>query len=186
MMNSNSLLHSGVLTVTFVTAISAIGCRNTGPKSSDFFTPDEVRSIDTTLDHQIASGARHDGMLREEHFDGARLNATGRAKLERMLACSGAVVVYLPGQIESTIFDARKETIFAYSKDHGRSVADVTIKTGVNPGTIHLAGPDLIRYSKTELGKGDDESAQAASAGDSGLSGAGNAAAGAGGAKPGG
>jgi hypothetical protein len=92
-------------------------------------------------------------MLREQHFDGTRLNALGRWKLDRMLAQSGPVTIYLTGPAEKATFESRRATILAYAKDDGRNETDVSVIDGINPTTFHPAGPELARMSKTELGQ---------------------------------
>ncbi|HZZ44838.1 MAG TPA: hypothetical protein VFE58_18010 [Tepidisphaeraceae bacterium] len=158
----NTARYFSVLNLALLTLIGLAGCQDTGPQNTEYFTQDEVHSINTTLDHQIASGARHDAMLRELHFDSARLNALGRTKLDHMLSQPGPVAIYIP--TDSTLVDARRQSILAYAKDHGRAPSDLTITPGLNPASLHRTAPDLQRITKTELGgKGDDSAADPSS-----------------------
>lgn len=154
-MNSNSSLRPSVIQATLVTALLAVtGCHDTGPKDREFFVQDETHSVVTALDRQMANGVRQDAMLREQHFDGSRLNALGRWKLDRMLSQPGPVTIYLPGSVEKDVLDARRQAIVAYAKDNGRGENDVKVVDGINPATLHLATPELARLTKTELGSG--------------------------------
>jgi hypothetical protein len=116
-------------------------------------------------------------MLREQHFDGGRLNALGRWKLDRMLSQPGPVTVYLPNSAEAAQSDARHQAILAYAKDSGRGKSDLKIIDGINPGALHLAAPELARLNKTELGSVGDKGstpADATTANSEGLGSAGN------------
>jgi hypothetical protein len=146
--NSNNSLHAAVLSLSGLTLIALAGCQDTGPKNSEFFTLDEVRSVDSAIDHQKANGDRQDAMLREQHFDGARLNALGRAKLDRMMAQSSTVTVYLPDAPSVE----RHQAVLAYANDHGRSETDLKIVNGLNIDSHHPASAELARINKTELG----------------------------------
>lgn len=159
-MNSNSSLRSSVIQATLLTALlGVIGCHDTGPKNTEFFVQDEARAVSTTIERQTANGARHDAMLWEQHFDGGRLNALGRRKLDLMLSQPGPVTVYLPGSVEKDVLDARRQAIVAYAKDSGRGESDLKTVDGINPATLHLAAPDLARLNKTELGKAEGSTA---------------------------
>jgi hypothetical protein len=154
-MNSNSSLRISVLTFALLGLLGLGGCKDTGPNYTEFFPQGEVQSVNSTLDRQVANGARHDAMLRPQHFDGDRLNALGRTKLDHMLqADSGPMTVYLPESADATheLVAARRLAILAYAKDRGRAEADVHIVDGINPGTLHPASADLTRLPKTELG----------------------------------
>lgn len=153
-MNPNWHLPASVMKATLLVALAGVvGCQDTGPKNTEFFGHDETQSVTTTLDRQASNGARHDGMLREQHFDGTRLNALGRWKLDRMLAQPGPVAVYLSGPSDKATAESRRQAILAYAKDDGRSETDVSVIDGINPATCHLAAPELARMPKTELGQ---------------------------------
>jgi hypothetical protein len=156
--------------VTLLTVAGMAGCQDTGPKNETFFVQDETHSVMAAFDRQAANGSRHDAMLREQHFDGGRLNSLGRAKLDRMMMSPGMVTIYLPGPVEG----ARRDAIVAYVKDHGRSENDVVIKDGINNAVVHMAGPELARMKKTELGNSGQQGTD--SSNDVGLSGGANGA----------
>jgi hypothetical protein len=170
-MKSNSRLRPVAILV--LGNLLAAGCQDTGPNNESYFVQDETRSVNAALDRQMANGARHDAMLRDQHFDGARLNALGRTKLDRMMAYPGPLAVYLPGSFDDPSFQSRRESIVAYAKDRGRGGADVTIARGVNPGASHLATAGISRMSKTELGSIEQGAAQneSSTANDPGLPG---------------
>lgn len=176
-MKSNQSLPAAVLITSSLAAlIGMAGCQDTGPKNPEFFTQDEIHSLNATLDRQTACGARNDAMLREQHFDGARLNALGRTKLDHMLLESGPMTIYLPEPLPAGSLDARRQAILAYAKDRGRDEADIKVLPGINPATAHPASPDITRLPKTELGytpdkASNDSSSGAADIGLSGLSG---------------
>lgn len=164
-MSSNSSIRTAVLHLALLTAsVFAAGCKDTGPKNAEFFAPQETQSVVTALDCQAVNGARHDAMLREQHFDGARLNALGRWKLDQMLAQPGPVTVYLPETSDKDQSASRRQAIVAYAKDSGRSEADLKMIDGINPATVHPAAPGLARLNKTESGKGDDQGSTPADA----------------------
>lgn len=153
-MKSNNSLRLAVLSLTAAATIGVAGCSDTGPNSKEFFTQDDVHTVDVTLERQKTNGAQQDGMLREQHFDGNRLNALGRSKLDRMMAKPGLVTVYLLG----TPGNDRHQAILAYAKDLGRLEADVKFVDGLNPSTLHPANEDVSRLKKTELGSTDNNS----------------------------
>jgi len=159
-MTPNRSSNIAVLSLTYLACLGAAGCRDTGPKNTEYFTQDEVHSIDATLERQSANGARHDAMLRDQHFDeDGRLNALGRSKLNRILAHPGIATVYLPATPDAPSFDARRNAIVAFAKDHGRAETDLKIIDSLNPATLHHAAPDITRLAKTELGSTDDKGA---------------------------
>lgn len=158
-MNSNSTLRLAVIPSALLALIGAAGCQSSGhqAKSCDFFVDTEIQSIQSTLEQQKVNGARHDAMLRDQHFDGGRLNALGRAKLDRMLAEPGVVMVYLPGSADRAVIDSKRQAVLAYAKDRGRAEADVQVVPGINPATLHPTAAELARIDKTELGTKPDK-----------------------------
>ena len=142
------------------------GCRDTGPKNQEFFVQHDACAVTTALDRQIASGARYDGMLREQHFNDRQVNTLGREKLDRILAAPGLVNVYLPGPADEATVAARRESILAYARDRGRAEGEVVVNAGLNPATLHAAAPLTARLSKTEAGRSDQAAPETDAAGD--------------------
>lgn len=151
-MRPNRLLRASVQSAAALTLIGVVGCKDTGPARTEFFSDEEAKLVTTALDCQAANGSRFDAMLRPQHFDGGQLNSLGRSKLDHLLGQPGPVVVYVAGAVGNAVCPARRDAVVAYAKQQGRTEEQLKVEEGTAPATLHAAGPGLMRLAKTERG----------------------------------
>ena len=91
-------------------------------------------------------------MLQVAHFDGAKLNSLGEAKLDAMLPDEhdADVKVYLnvPEKADDTA--ARKDAVTAYLVAQGLDASHIRIEMGPNPGSSTPAALGLSGLSKAD------------------------------------
>jgi len=140
-----------------ITAAAISGCTRSSHHEVSyelFGSEKEVKDMDRFAAAQSAAGARQDGMLYSHHFAGTELNSLGRSKLHLMATDKPAtepLAVYL-NTANDPLSSDRQSAITKYLEGHGLAVADIQVKTGLNPSATYPASAGLIRYSKTESG----------------------------------
>ena len=140
------------------------GCAMNDTPAADAFagSGDASRRI---MEVQQAVGARNDGMLRSQHFDGAMLSGLGRDKLDLMLkdnSKSLPVVVYLDLPAAEALTRDRRESIVFYLKEKGLLETQVFVEGGPNPNSVTPAAAGMARLSKTESNTAEASSATGA------------------------
>ena len=156
-------MRTTILTLTLSTACLVAGCyseRDLDPTLEGFFTedgPDRGKPNQFT-EAQAASGARSDGMLHWQHFDGPNLNSLGEQKLSLMLADDDApkpLVVYIDvdGK-QADIAAPRQESVTLFLKDRGLRDEQIRIVLGDNPTARSPAAQHLSRQERAESGNG--------------------------------
>lgn len=147
------------------TVLTAAGCSDRSAMN-EFFPP-EQRSTHAFAAAHADAGARNDATLQAHHFDGGELNATGREKLDQMMApraggAAAPTTVYLNVTGERT--DARRASALAYLGEIGIDEDAVKIVNGPNPNLKSPAAGHISRMNRTEgqatePGGGNEESA---------------------------
>jgi hypothetical protein len=143
--------------------LAAAGCYSESdldPTLKGFFTEDGPDKPKPTqlADVQAASGARADGMLHWQHFDGPQLNSLGEQKLSLMLADDDSpqpLVVYIdvdPKQLD--IAGPRQVAVSEYLRDRGLKDEQIRVVLGDNPAARSPAAQHLSRQNRAESGDG--------------------------------
>ena len=73
------------LTTVLAVVLWAAGCRTDNQAGYEFFPDQGERSVQQFARVQAENAAREDASLREDHFDGGKLNSLGEAQLALML-----------------------------------------------------------------------------------------------------
>ena len=153
-----------ILTFTLALApglLLAQGCnysdRDLDPTLEGFFVEGgaEPSRAAALADAQAASGARAEGMLYEQHFDGPRLNSLGEQKLALMLADDDGVdpmVVYVDLSENDPRAAHRRDAVTLFLKDRGLRDDQMTVVTGDNPAARSPAAEHHKRRPRTESG----------------------------------
>lgn len=138
------------------------GCKYSSVPGGDLIESEQIpRNIDYITAAQAATGARADAMLYPRHFDGARLNSLGRAKLHLMVMDKPegqplAIFLNVPeGQGTAPL----RNSVESYLQEQGLAEADYQLKNGPNPDTYTPANIGLTRMAKTEGSSGMDTKA---------------------------
>jgi hypothetical protein len=159
-MNMNKRLKSIAVIAAGTMVLLTAGCKNGMTEQQthlhNFFPPDsQQRQTPRIMETQMAAGARADGTLYPQHFDGAALSSLGTAKLDLMLRDSHAcnpLVVYLAVP-NDTLPSERRQTVSTYLANRGGLKADqIVFKDGPNPSTYNPSAPNLKNYDKTDTG----------------------------------
>lgn len=142
--------------------LTIVGCQNKDMASWDagpngpFIPPEgETRSVELTMNRQIARGAAADGMLYAAHFDGDVLNSLGRQKLDNIVAGTSAnapVTVHLNLLGDESVIEARRTAVSDYLASLDVPADRIVLETGDNPATRHLASIDGAKLYKVESG----------------------------------
>jgi hypothetical protein len=121
-----------------------------------FPAEDDSRPYRRFMIAQAAAGARHDGMLYENHFDGDVLNSLGESKLSLMLKDNDhafPVVVYMNVPDDAHL-KARENAVATWLIDSGLQDHQVKFEMGPNPNARSSAAQNLARFNKTESESG--------------------------------
>jgi hypothetical protein len=142
------------------------GCNSDKSAMDDFFPDKQERKSHQISEAQATAGARKDATLQDYHFDGAKLNSLGEAKLDLMIPDEQdddmTVYVNVPA---NDITSNRKNAVSEYLKYRGVDASHVKLVDGINPDTITPAAEGMARLSKTETS--DDSSAAGGTSGGS-------------------
>jgi len=132
-----------VLGTSLLTLLLA-GCDETSKPVAreQFFTPEDNTNVQRqVMNRQASTGAAYDATLYDFHFDGGKLNSTGEAKVDRILANGGAskkIYIDMTGDtaaIESAVAD--------YLVASGLTTDQFAVQKGANPGISAPAGAGL-------------------------------------------
>ncbi len=151
------------LMVAAATLWLAPGCQTSNPPlhtpqgavnhGENFAPPGSVYSDQRIAMAQAANGARADGTLYPQHFDGPTLSALGTNKLDQMLACPAGcnpLDVYL-SIANDDLTAQRQQAVDDYLIHHGGLKPEqVVLHIGVNPGSLAPAEPNIVYYPRTE------------------------------------
>jgi len=118
-----------------------------------------VRTVDRFVIAQSAQGAREDATLSDQHFDGAELNALGRAKLYLMgkAGVKGPVTVFL-NSTDLKLNEGRQLAIEQYWKGSAYSETALVVKPGMNDDLTYPVKPGLDAIKRMESKKSDNAS----------------------------
>jgi hypothetical protein len=139
----------------------APGCnyseRDLDPTLNSFFVEGgtDAPRAGVLADAQAASGARAEGMLYEQHFDGPRLSSLGEHKLALMLADDDGVdpmVVYVDLGDNDARAAHRRDAVTLFLKERGLRDDQMMVVTGDNPAARSPAAEQLKRRPRTESG----------------------------------
>jgi hypothetical protein len=130
------------------------------PTLENFFSADDAagggaRKPERFVDAMSAAGARADGTLSKQHFDGRHLNSLGEDKLARMLTDDRAAEpmrVYLNMDEADAASKARRAAAVAFLVDAGLAESQVEVVFGQNPENWNRASRSLESLPKTETG----------------------------------
>ncbi len=140
--------------IVIAATLLANGCQKEQVRQEAFFMEGQTpRDIERAIEVQAARGARHDGTLYKDHFDGPELNSLGRAKLDLMLRDSEAalpMVVYFELPAGDTQDRERRRSVIAYLTDTGLRPDQFRFEAGANPASVTPVAPALKNYDKTE------------------------------------
>lgn len=146
-MNIVHPLRNWSMVLVGLSAAVMVGCANSDKQTAkeEFFVPSSQPSlVKNILSEQAARGASADAMLRPAHFDGAKLNSLGKAKLDAMLADSepaGSFHAYLSTGADDKMADARQKAITDYVHGQGLPANAIVVTAGDNPDAV--AGASL-------------------------------------------
>jgi hypothetical protein len=131
--------------------------RDLDPTLNSFFVEGgaEVPRASVLADAQAAAGARAEGMLYEQHFDGPRLNSLGEHKLDLMLADDDGIdpmVVYVDLSDNDARAAHRRDAVTLFLKDRGLRGDQMMVVTGDNPAARSPAAEQIKRRPRTESG----------------------------------
>ena len=135
-----------------------VGCNADKSSMTDFFPADENRAINNIMTAQAAAGARADATLQPMHFDGAKLNSLGEAKLDLMLKdddSTESVVVYMNLDKEDEDLKSRRDAVVSYLEDRGILSDGIKFESGPNPKTDTLPAQHMASMAKTDSGGGE-------------------------------
>src|SRR4051812_36771110 len=99
----------------------------------EFFPADEGRAVNNLWSAQAAAGARADATLQPMHFDGAKLNSLGEAKLDLMLKdddSAESILVYMNLDPKDHDLSTRLESVSSYLEEHGIEKEHIQLKMG--------------------------------------------------------
>jgi hypothetical protein len=119
------------------------------------FMPDEadMHTMDAFAQAVTASGARDDGMLFDNHFDGSQLNSAGQTKLTLMMQnrpnAQDTATIYLSLPEKDKYASARRTAVEQYLQQSGIGT-NFQIKEGDNPDMRTPSSRGLMTYIKTD------------------------------------
>lgn len=153
-MNTSTLIKIAVMTV-----LLSAGCarQDAAPPApiGNFQPDDQPRAIDALADAQASVGARDDGMLREQHFTGPRLNSLGREKLIAMLNTPESHVerltIWLALDPDAEFFNERRAQVKRFLADAGLDDDHAVVSIGANPRSWKPAQPQITRLPRTDI-----------------------------------
>jgi hypothetical protein len=142
--------------------VFASGCRNHkniehAAQIGQFKGDTDPRAIHDFTRIQAANGARDDGMLRDHHFAGTRLNSLGRAKVDLMLGdlddSADAIDLWLNLDEAADTTAGRREAVVAYLNAKGVTGNAVRLSVGPNPNAWKPAASGIAGLKKTAGGE---------------------------------
>ena len=150
-MNQRSVFLAGAA----IAALPVVGCgqKHALAPGVSFRPEEEPRQFHKIMNEQANSGARADGMLHAQHFDGAQLNSLGEQKLNHMMNDDDAarpMTVYVNLAKNDELTNGRTQAVQMYLRDHGLQANAFQVRVGANPFNYHPAQPNLSRLPKTE------------------------------------
>jgi hypothetical protein len=136
---------------TLLVATTA-GCESDRSSMNEFF-PTGPRTPHVFAAAHVDAGARTDATLSGAHFDGTRLNALGRERVEAILEdrdpASGPTTVYLSfADTEDTA--ARGAAVVDHARTLGLDEDDVTFVSGPNPRNTSFTADHMARMKRAE------------------------------------
>lgn len=152
-MNPSTLIKIAVMTI-----LLSAGCARNREGAvapiGNFEPDDQPRAIHRLADAQASIGAREDGMLREQHFTGDRLNSLGREKLIAMINAPECDVekltIWLAMDPNAEGSSQRREHVEQFLADAGLNDQTAVVRFGPNPRSWTPAQPQIIRLPRTD------------------------------------
>lgn len=143
-------------TIAFAALIAlASGCASQDKNApdvhgEDFVPGDQIRATQKFMTAQSSSGARHDGTLHAQHFNGKELGSLGERKLDLMLQdddVNEPFTVYVNLPKDNVMTTARSEAVTRYLKDNGLSDEQIKVEIGENPGSYAPTATNIAAMS---------------------------------------
>jgi hypothetical protein len=160
-----------LLPMAILVSLAVVGCKSKTetaqepkkPWHDPFFPePGQPTSVGVTFERMAANGAKSDGMLHAQHFDGEGLNSLGMDKLRRMLLATAEnaklkVFVNIP-ENETTV--ARMDAVKSFLELQGLPGDKLAVVRGTNPAsrgdtTDSILAKQNLRDSNSEDSGGD-------------------------------
>jgi hypothetical protein len=151
-------VKTGSLMMLAAMATIVVGCESSSEKKETFHhagnekfwqEEHEPRIVRSTVEHQAMLGAQADPTLYACHFDGANLNALGRAKVDALIGeGGGASKIYIDSG--KTNADAHRAAVNAHLAAANRADGSIALESGAAPGVVAPAAPSMSRMYKTE------------------------------------